>query len=339
MKTIALLSAVLFIWSSVDALAANGQVNVYSARKEALIKPLLDRFTTETGIKVNLITGKGDALLTRLVSEGRRSPADVLFTSDAGRLYKAQEAKVFQPIKSDLLEARIPVTYRDKSGYWFGLSLRSRVIVYDPAKVKSTELSTYEDLAMPKWKGKVCIRSSGNIYNQSLVSSLLSHHGEKETGTWLNGLVKNFARPPKGGDRDQIKAVVSGVCDLAVVNSYYLGAMLNSNDESQKQIAQSVALFWPNQSDRGAHVNISGAGVTLAAKNKKNAIKLIEFLTSPQSQAWYAEANNEYPVVSNIKISPTLESWGEFKADTISMGLLGEKNADAVRAMDRAGWK
>lgn len=315
------------------------EVNVYSARKEALIKPLLDKFTDATGIEVNLVTGKGDALLTRLKSEGKRSPADLLITTDVGRLYRAQEAGVLQPANSPVLEASISPNYREEGGYWFGLSLRSRVIVFAPERVKKEELSTYEDLANPKWKGRVCIRSSGNIYNQSLVASMIEHDGEKATDTWLKGLVANFARPPHGGDRDQIKAVVAGQCDLAVVNSYYLGAMLTSKDESQRKVAEAVTLFWPNQGDRGTHINVSGAGVTKASKNKANAIKLIEFLASAQSQAWYAEVNNEYPVIDGIEPSQVLASWGEFKADTMSVEKLGLGNAKAVMAMDRAGWK
>ncbi len=331
----------IFVYISFYSLTAfsGKEVNVYSARKEALIKPLLDRFTEETGTKVNLVTGKGDALLARLKTEGRRTPADILITSDVGRLFKAQEAGVFQPIESNLLDERVPEIYRDAKGNWYGLSLRSRVIVYSPTKVKAAELSTYENLAESKWKGRICIRSSGNIYNQSLVSSLIAHHGEKETDAWLKAFVKNFARPPKGGDRDQIKAVASGVCDVAVVNSYYLGAMLNSSDKSQREIAESVKLFWPNQSDRGAHFNVSGIGVTNSAKNKDEAVKLIEFLTSPQSQSWYAEVNNEYPVLSDVKVSSTLGAWGTFKSDSIDMNVLGKGNADAVKAMDRAGWK
>ncbi len=318
---------------------ASEEVNVYSARKEALIKPLLDRFTKKTGVKVNLVTGKGDALLTRLKSEGKNSPADLLITTDVGRLYRAHQAKVLQNISSSVLEAQIPQAYREKEGYWYGLSQRSRVIVYAKNKIKPEQLTTYESLSDEKWKGQICIRSSGNIYNQSLIASFIQHQGLKQTETWLKAFVKNFARPPQGGDRDQIKAVAAGQCNLAVVNTYYLGAMLKSDKAEQKNAAAAVGLFWPNQQDRGAHVNISGAGVTTSAPNKKNAIKLLEFLASDESQAWYAEVNNEYPVNPKVKVSDLLTSWGNFKADKIAVEKLGELNAQAVMAMDRAGWK
>lgn len=314
------------------------EVNIYSARKEGLIKPLLDRFTEATGIKTNLVTGKGDALLTRLKTEGRLSPADLLITTDVGRLYRAKQADVLQAVKSTALESAIPEAYRESDGYWFGLSRRSRVIVYAPGRVKADELSNYAALADEKWKGRVCIRSSGNIYNQSLVASVLEHDGLETTEKWLTGLVANFARSPQGGDRDQIKAVAAGVCDVAVVNSYYLGAMLNA-DEASREVAGSVELFWPNQGGRGAHINISGAAVTKSAKNKANAIKLIEFLSSEESQQWYGEVNHEYPVRTGIKVSPTLKAWGDFKADDLHVEILGERNAQALMAMDRAQWK
>ena len=338
LKITVLVQAALMVLCSSSLFAAE-EVNIYSARKEMLIKPLLDKFTAETGIKTNLVTGKGDALLTRLKSEGKRSPADILITTDAGRLYRAQEAGVLQAVKSKVLESRIPSNYRHADGYWYGLSLRSRAIVYAPERVKASELSTYEQLADKQWKGRVCIRSSGNIYNQSLVASMLEHRGDKATDTFLKAFTGSFARPPQGGDRDQIKAVAAGQCDVAVVNNYYLGAMLQSKDAKQRKAAESVKLFWPNQGDRGAHINVSGAAITESSKNKDSAIKLIEFLASDASQAWYAEVNNEYPVVAGIKPSAILQSWGEFKADSLSVEKLGERNAQAVMAMDRAGWK
>jgi iron(III) transport system substrate-binding protein len=217
--------------------------------------------------------------------------------------------------------------------------LRSRVIVYAKGKVKPEELSTYEALSDEKWRNRVCIRSSGNIYNQSLIASFIEHKGVAKTEAWMKDFVKNFARPPKGGDRDQIKAVAAGQCDVAVVNSYYFGAMLKSTKADEKAAAEAVSLFWPNQADRGAHFNISGAGVIKTAPNKDNAIKLLEFLTSNASQEWYAEVNNEYPVNSQVKVSDLLKSWGSFKADKIAVEKLGNLNAQAVKAMDRAGWK
>jgi len=315
------------------------EVNVYSARKEGLIKPLLLQFEANTGTKVNLITGKADTLLQRLISEGKNSPADVLITTDVGRLYRAQKAKVLQTIHSETLENSIPEQYRDPQGYWFGLSLRTRPIVYAVDRVTPEQLSTYEALGNPEWKQKICIRSSDNIYNQSLVASLIAHLDEEKTLAWASALVKNFARPPQGGDRDQIKAVAAGQCDIAVVNNYYLGIMLASKDKTEQKAANQVRIFWPNQNDRGAHVNISGGAVTASSKNKDSAIALLEFLASDTAQQWYAETNLEYPIKPGVQPSEILKSWGEFKADTLSLYRLGELNAQAVMIMDHAKWK
>lgn len=315
------------------------EVNVYSARKEALIKPLFDRFTEQTGIDVNMVSGKADALIKRMELEGKNSPADLLVTVDVGRLYRAKEAGVLQKIESDVLNTNIPANYRDTADYWYGLSLRSRVIVYNRNKVKPTELSTYENLTDEKWRKQICIRSSSNIYNQSLVASLIEHNGEQQTQAWAEGIVANLARSPKGGDRDQIKAVAAGQCKVAVVNTYYLAGMLSSKLEKDVSTAQKVALFWPNQTGRGAHMNISGAGVTASAKNRESAIRLLEFLISDEAQKWYADTNHEFPVKNGINSSELLHSWGEFKADSLNMVKLGESNAAAVKLMDRAGWK
>lgn len=318
---------------------AADEVNLYSARKEALIKPLLDRFTEETGIQVNLVTGKADALLKRLQSEGRNSPADVLLTSDAGRLHRAKVAGVTQVVDSAELRSLIPAAYRDPEGHWYGLSLRARPILYVEGKVTPAELSTYEDLADPKWKGRICIRSSSNIYNQSLVASLIAADGAEATEVWAKDLVGNLARPPRGGDRDQIKAAAAGQCDIAVANTYYLVGMLTSKDAGEKAAAERMAVFWPNQNDRGAHVNVSGAAVTKAAKHKDAAVKLIGFLADDRSQQWYAETNGEYPIRAEIPVSPVLAAWGTFKTDDLNLEQLGELNGDALRLMDRAGWK
>ncbi len=319
------------------------EVNVYSARKEDLIKPILEKFEQESGIEVNLITGKADTLLQRLISEGKNSPADILITTDAGRLYRAKKANVLQSIESEILSSSVPEQYRDPEGYWLGLTLRARPIVYAADRILPDQLTTYEALANPEWKQKICIRSSDNIYNQSLVASLLVHFGEEKTLAWTKALVKNFARPPQGGDRDQIKAVAAGQCDIALVNNYYLGGMLNSKDESEVAAAQKIKIFWPNQDqsdhERGTHVNISGAAVTASSKNKKAAIKLLEFLVSDTAQQWYAEKNLEYPIKPGIQPSEILQSWGEFKADSLSLHQLGEHNAEAVMIMDRAQWK
>jgi iron(III) transport system substrate-binding protein len=318
---------------------AGDEVNVYSARKEDLIKPLLDDFSKQTGIAVNLVTGKEEALLQRLQSEGANTPADLLLTSDAGRLAAAQQAGVLQAVESAALDGAIPAAYRDPTGYWYGLSLRARPILYAIGRVKPAELSTYENLADPQWNGKICMRSSDSVYNQSLVAGMIAHHGEAKTETWAKGLVANFARPPKGGDRDQIKAVAAGECDLTLANTYYLGGMVNSADEAERQAAAKVAVFWPDANATGVHVNVSGAGVTAHARNRESAVKLLEFLASNAAQRWYAEVNNEYPVNPAIPPSATLKAWGEFKADTLNVAQLGELNATAVKLMDRAGWK
>jgi iron(III) transport system substrate-binding protein len=319
--------------------AATPELNLYSARKEALIQPLLERFTEQSGIKVNLVTGKADALLKRLSSEGRNSPADILLTTDAGRLHRAKEAGVTRSFSSELLSSVVPANYRDPEGHWVGLSVRSRPILYVKGKVDPAELSSYEALAEPKWKRRICIRSSSNIYNQSLVASMIAANGKAESESWARGLVANLARPPKGGDRDQIKAAAAGQCDIAVANTYYLAGMLNSGKADQKAAAEKMAVFWPNQEGRGAHVNVSGAAVTRSSKNPQEAVKLIEFLASEASQQWYAESNGEYPVREGVAVGATLTAWGEFKADSLNLGRLGELNAEAVMLMDRARWK
>lgn len=315
------------------------EVNVYSARKEALIMPLLKRFKAETGIDFNLITGKADTLLKRLESEGQSSPADIFITTDAGRLQRAKEAGVLRPLENAVLSAKIPVNLRDKENYWFGLSQRARVIFYVKDKVKPAELSTYEDLADSKWNKRICIRSSGNIYNQSLVASMIEAHGIEKTEDWARGLVANLARKPAGGDTDQLRAAAAGLCDIAIANTYYYGRLVSSSKEKDRQVSSSLGVFWPNQDDRGAHVNVSGAAITKHAKHADAAERLLEFLVSAESQTWYAEVNNEYPVVAGAKVSATLQSFGDFKSDSLNLTRLGENNRDAVKLMDRAGWR
>ncbi|MCU7819817.1 MAG: Fe(3+) ABC transporter substrate-binding protein [gamma proteobacterium symbiont of Lucinoma myriamae] len=315
------------------------EVNLYSARKEALIKPIVDEFTQQTGIKVNLITGKADALLQRIKSEVRNTYADVFITTDAGRLYRAKSADVLQAIQSEALNRVISDNLRDPEGYWYGLSMRARPIFYVKGAVNSEELSTYEALADSKFKGRICIRSSNNIYNQSLLASMLAVDGPNKTQQWANDFVKNFARKPKGGDRDQIKGAASGQCDIAIANTYYFGKMITGKKADQKKAAEAMAIFWPNQTNRGTHVNISGAGITKHTKNTANAQKLIEFLVTKKAQRWYADVNFEYPVRKDVAASDLLKSWGDFKADTINLSQLDVNNAEAVKIMDRAGWK
>ena len=327
--------------TSLPAPANDGTVNIYSARKEALILPLLERFKAETGIGFRLVTGKADGLLKRLEIEGELSPADLFITVDAGRLQRAKESGVLQPVRNHVLETAIPPSLRDTESYWFGASLRVRTIIYAKERVDPKRLSTYEALTDTQWKGKLCIRSSGNIYNQSLVASMIIASGVERTEAWARKLMGNLARPPTGGDTDQLKAVAAGQCDLTLVNTYYLGRLINSKKPEERAIGAKLGVFWPNQSpnDRGAHVNVSGVGITKHAKNRAAAIKLLEYLVTEPSQIWYAAVNNEYPVVPGTPISDTLAAFGPFKADELNLTKLGENNAAAVKLMDRAGWR
>lgn len=315
------------------------QVNLYSARKEALIKPLLDKFTKQTGISVNLVTGNADNLITRLKSEGKYSPADLLLTTDVGRLYRAKQQGLTQAVESSPAIDAIPTNFRDDQGHWLGLSLRARPLMVSVANPEALAITSLDELTLPKWQGKICIRSSNNIYNQSMVASLVAQIGEADTQAWLNGFVSNFARSPQGGDRDQIKAVAAGLCEVAIANTYYLAGMLSSDDETSVALAKKVKVIWPNQADRGAHVNISGVALTKNAPNKAAAIKLIDFLLSSESQQWYATTNHEYPVLESVVWSDLLQSFGQFKSEQVPLSQLGELNAQAVKMMDYAGWK
>lgn len=319
------------------ALAA-GEVNVYSYRQEVLIRPLLDEFTKETGIKVNIVYVK-DAGIERLKAEGKASPADAVLTVDVANLVQLDEAGLLQPVKSAAIEKNVPAQYREPSGKWFGLSLRARIVVYNPAKVKAEELSTYEALADAKWAKRICVRSSGHTYNLALTSSIIAADGAAKAQDWANGFAKNLARNPTGGDRDQIQAVAAGVCDIGIVNTYYLAGMLAGKDEAEKKAARAVKPFFPNQGGRGTHVNISGAAVTASAKNKDNAVKLIEFLSSDAAQKIYADKVQEYPVKAGIEPSEILLGFGSFKADALPLAKLGELRADALKIVDRAGWR
>lgn len=325
--------------SVISPLLLASEVNLYSARKEALIKPIVDIFSKKTGIKVNLLTGKADALLQRIIAEGKHTHADILITTDAGRLYRAKDSGVLDVVQSSLLNKVIPPNLRDPDNYWFGLTIRARPIFYVKAIMDAKELTTYEALAEEKFRGRICIRSSNNIYNQSLVASMYAANGKEKTQQWANAFVKNFAIKPKGGDRDQIKAAAAGQCDIAIANTYYFAQMIAGNDKKQQQAAKAMSIFWPNQNDRGSHINVSGAAITKFSKNKANAVKLLEFLASKEAQKWYADINFEYPVRTDVAPSHLLKSWGTFKSDTINLNQLGINNAEAVKIMDKAGWK
>jgi iron(III) transport system substrate-binding protein len=326
--------------TKVDSTQASEKVvNVYSHRHYPADQQLYDEFTKQTGIKVNVVQAKAAELLARLEQEGASSPADVLITVDAGALYLIKQKGLFQAINSETLNQNIPTYLRDTENQWFGLTQRARVIVYNKEKVKPSQLSTYEDLTKPQWKGKVLIRSSENIYNQSLLAAMIHHEGAEKAKQWAAGIVKNMAREPKGGDKDQILALAAGEGEVAVVNTYYLGQMANSKEEAEQKAFAKVGVIFPNQAKYGTHTNISGAGVCKYAPNKDNAVKLIEFLSSDQAQKVYAEANQEYPIRGGLPYSATLESFGKFKADTLDLSILGKLNADAVKVFDEVKWK
>lgn len=337
MQKLLSMSALALAFSASIANAAT--VNVYSARKEALIKPVLEQFSEKTGIEVRLLTGNGNALLARLENEGENTPADLFLTVDAGNLHRAAEAGVFQPITSEEVLRKVPSHLHGKDNLWIGLSLRARPIFYAKDRVDPSQLTGYQDLADNKWDDNVCIRSSDNIYNQSLTAALIQHWGGEKTEEWARGLVDNLAKPPVGGDRDQIKAVAAGICDIAVANTYYLGLMEASEDADEREAASKVAIFWPNQESFGTHVNVSGIGITKHSENKEAAQQLLAYLLSPEAQQWYAATNNEYPAVTDVEWSERLQNWGPFKMDDLEMSVLGENNATAVKLMNRAGWR
>ena len=318
---------------------AQGEVNVYSARHYDTDVELFESFTEQTGITVNLIEGDADELIERIRSEGENSPADVLITTDAGRLWRAEDAGLLANVQSDALMSAVPENLRHPEGQWFGLTRRARVLVYNTETVDESELSTYEALAEPQWEGRVCIRSSGNVYNQSLLASIIAAEGAEAAEAWAQGLVDNFARSPQGGDTDQIKAVAAGECDVAVVNHYYYARLAASEDAADQDVAEATALFFPNQGGRGTHVNISGAAVLESAPNPENAVRFLEFLVTPEAQEVFASGNFEYPVAPGVEVAPTVEAFGDFTGDTLNVSVLGENNPEAVRIMDRVGWQ
>jgi iron(III) transport system substrate-binding protein len=322
-----------------SCLFASQEVNVYSQRHYDSDKVLLKQFEEKTGIKVNVVTAKAEELVSKLAIEGANTPADVLITADIGNIYEAKTRNLLQPIESKILEENIPSHLRDDNNNWFALTKRARVFVYNPAKVNPSELSDYLGLADPKFKGKVITRSSTAAYNKSLLASIVAHYGEEKALEFTKGLVANFPYNPKGADRDQIRAVAAGDADIAIVNTYYLGVMLNGEDKKDVEIAKSLKIFFPAQNTTGTHMNISGAGVTKYAKNKENAIKLIEFLSSVEAQAIFAEANHEYPANPKAKISETVSSWGTFKEDNIPLNEVGKQTKKSVEIATKGNWK
>jgi iron(III) transport system substrate-binding protein len=337
LKGIALALASLFA----GPVSAQDQVlNLYSSRHYQTDEALYSNFTKSTGIKINRIEGGEDPLIERIRNEGARSPADVLITVDAGRLWRAEQLGLFQPVKSATLEARIPANLREPSGLWYGFSTRARVIAYNKAKVQPGEIRNYEDLADAKWKGRVCMRSSTNIYNLSLLGALIDHLGEAKAEAWAKGVHANLAQEPKGGDTDQLKAVAAGQCDVTVSNQYYYARLLRSEKPDERQVADKIGIVFPNQATWGTHVNISGAGVLKNAPNRQAAIKFLEYLASDEAQRYFADGNNEWPAVANVKIeNPVLKQLGEFKRDQLNVAVLGKNQPSSQKLYDRVAWK
>ena len=323
------------------ALAQDGApqevVNVYSARHYDTDLQLYRRFTENTGIKVNLIEGGSDGLIERIVNEGEFSPADMLITVDAGRLWRAAQKGVFQSVDSEILEARVPAHLREPGGLWFGLSKRARVIVYNTAEGLPDGIARYEDLADERLRDRLCMRSSGNIYNLSLLGSLIEHHGGEAAQQWANGVVANFHRSPQGNDRAQLRAVAAGECGVSIANTYYIGRFLASEDPADRAVIDGMSVLFPNQQDRGSHVNVSGAGVARHAPNRANAIRFLEYLTSDYAQRIFAEGNNEYPVVGDA--TGPIAGLGTFREDAVNATVLGANQELAVKIFDRAGWQ
>lgn len=317
------------------AASADGEVNIYSYRQAYLLEPLLNAFEQETGIKSNVVFAK-QGLAERLEREGRNSPADVVMTVDISRLNELVERDLVQGVDNDVLNKNIPASLRHPEGKWIGLTTRARLIYTSKERVEEGEITTYEQLADDKWDNRICTRSGKHPYNIALISSMIAHHGEAETETWLEGVKDNLARKPQGGDRDQIKAISEGVCDISIGNSYYYGNMLR--DENQRPAAEAVRLVFPNADGRGTHINISGISLTKSAPNRESAIKLMEFLTSPEAQGIYATANTEYPANPNVKPTGLVAQWGEIQPDSLSLHDIAENRNAAVKLVDRVDY-
>jgi iron(III) transport system substrate-binding protein len=321
------------------ACSGNEVVNVYSSRHYDVDNRLLEKFTSETGIRVNLVKADSDQLVTRLELEGVRSRADVLITADASRLVQARELGLLQRMDSDLVESVVPVQWRDGDMYWTGLTKRVRLLVYHPARVDRRELSDYQGLTDEKWKGRVLVRSSNSHYNQTLLASLIEALGEERALEWAEGIVGNMAQEPRGNDRDQVKFIAAGLGDVAIVNSYYMGLLHNSTNAEERNVAGQMEIFFPNQDGRGAHVNISGAGITAAASNRENGIRLIEFLLDIEAQEMIARENFEYPVLPGARWPDLMMEWGSFREDTASLTSLARHREKSIMLFNRAGWK
>ena len=335
MRIMFVCSLLVIMWSGFAK--AEGEVNIYSHRQPFLLQPFLDKFTAETAIKTNVVFAE-KGLAQRLAAEGQASPADLVLTVDISRLSEYADMGLFQPVQSEILNQSIPPHLRGEDNIWFGLSKRARIIAVSKERVAAGEISRIEDLANPNWKGRVCTRKGSHVYNRALLASMVAHHGEIEAQKWAEGLVANLARRPQGNDRAQAKAIFSGECDIAIMNHYYYGKMLTSDEAEQRDWADAITLIFPNQDDRGAHINISGGGVAKYAPNKANAIALLEFLVSDEAQRLYGDINFEYAVTSSAPLAEALELWGEFKGDKLPIEALAENAKTAQMIIDRVGW-
>tara|TARA_B100001741_G_scaffold155651_1_gene128473 strand:- start:272 stop:1315 length:1044 start_codon:yes stop_codon:yes gene_type:complete len=330
-----------FFLSCVNQSKKSNEVNLYSQRHYNVDKIQYKNFEELTGIKVNVIKANADELIERMKNEGENSPADLFITVDVGKLFQASEMGLLQKITIPSLSEKVSKDLMDKNGFWVPITYRSRIIVYSNKRVDVSELSTYEDLADEKWKGRILVRSSSNAYNQALMSSIVANLGTEVSTNWSEGIVKNFARDPKGSDRDQVKAIAAGQGDVAIVNSYYIGLLLSSEKEEELNAGKSISVFFPNQSpdERGSHINVSGVGLAKNSPNKENAIKLVNYLISEEAQKNYVSNSFEYSVNPNIKPDAIVQKWGEFKRDTLDLNLLGKYRQEAIRIFDKTGWK
>lgn len=339
-----LISAAIAVMAASAVQAEDNVLNLYSARHYQTDEALYANFTKQTGIKINRIEAEDSPLLERLKNEGKNSPADVILLVDAARLWAAQNDGLFQPVKSAVLESRVPANLRahdeGKGAEWYGFSTRGRIIVYNKATVKADDVATYESLADPKNKGKVCTRSGSHPYMLSMIGSMIERNGEKATEEWAKGMVANFARPPRGGDTDQIKGVGSGECGVAVANTYYYVRLLRSTKPEDRDLMNKVGFVWPNQKTSGAHINIAGGGVAKNAPHREAAVKFLEYLASDEAQVYFANGNNEWPVVASaVSKNPALEALGKFKAENVSIAAIGKNQIPAQKILDRVGYK
>ncbi|QQL46106.1 Fe(3+) ABC transporter substrate-binding protein [Sulfuriroseicoccus oceanibius] len=340
MKLRNLITTVLAATISVSAVSADEEtVTVYSYRHYEGDQKLYEEFTRQTGIKVETVKAKADALIERIEAEGEKSPADIFIAADVGRLEKARELGILQSVTSEALESQVPAHLRDPEGHWYGFTVRARVIMYAKDRVDPASITSYQDLTKPEWKGRICVRSSSNIYNQSLLAGMIANHGKAKALQWAKGVRKNMARAPQGSDRDQMRAVAAGIADVAIANTYYYGLLASSPDEKDREVASKIGLIFPDQDGTGTHINISGGGVVKTSDNKEAAVKLLEFLSSAEAQKTFPTTTHEYPLNMDHTLSPALEPWAAFKYDPIDLKKVGASRKDAAKLFLLSGWE